>query len=144
MITAVLAPWHICSQNPCFSQNGCATEPAQVLCALETFPRSLWREGASSWQPHDRPSLPACSRSPSARFSSPVQALAVSVPPSSATLVLCRGDLQLLVDPLRLFLAQVIDVQQPGHERRQDNTLALAYPIYSTRGEGRNMASRYG
>ena len=28
---AVLAPWHIRSQNPCFSQNGCATEPAQLL-----------------------------------------------------------------------------------------------------------------
>ena len=25
----VLAPWHICSQNPCFSKNGCAKEPAQ-------------------------------------------------------------------------------------------------------------------
>ena len=28
---AVLAPWHIRSQNPCFSQNGCAKEPAQLL-----------------------------------------------------------------------------------------------------------------
>jgi len=27
--TPVLAPWHICSQNPGFSQNGCAKEPAQ-------------------------------------------------------------------------------------------------------------------
>jgi len=25
----VLAPWHMCSQNPGFSQNGCAKEPAQ-------------------------------------------------------------------------------------------------------------------
>src|SRR6266516_6182027 len=28
---AVLAPWHIRSQNPCFSQNACAREPAQLL-----------------------------------------------------------------------------------------------------------------
>src|SRR5437764_14826995 len=27
----VLAPWHICSHNPGFSQNGCAKEPAQLL-----------------------------------------------------------------------------------------------------------------
>ena len=27
----VLAPWHMCSQNPGFSQNGCAKEPAQLL-----------------------------------------------------------------------------------------------------------------
>jgi len=34
-------------------------------------------------------SVPACSRSPPALFSSPVQELPVSVPPWSATLVLC-------------------------------------------------------
>jgi len=26
-----LLPWHICSQHPCFSQNACAKEPAQLL-----------------------------------------------------------------------------------------------------------------
>jgi hypothetical protein len=29
----VLAPWHIRSQNPCFSKNGCAKEPAQRFVA---------------------------------------------------------------------------------------------------------------
>src|SRR6266567_1375276 len=62
--------------------------------------------------------VPACSHAPPALFSSPVQAFPVSVPPSSATLVLCRGDLQLLANPLRLVLAQVITAQQSGHERR--------------------------
>jgi hypothetical protein len=74
-----------------------------VLWALENVPGSL--EGAaSSWHPHHRPSLPACSRSPPALFSSAVQVLAVSAPPSSTTFVVGRGNLQLGVNPSDRFM----------------------------------------
>jgi len=76
---------------------------------LKTSP-VLWREAASSWHPHHRPSLPACSRSPPALFSSPVQVLAVSAPPSSTTFVVGRGNLQLGVNPSDQTANQVKNV----------------------------------
>jgi hypothetical protein len=49
-----------------------------------------------------------------------------------------------MAEHLHLVLAQVITAQETGHERRQDNTLAVHNPISSTRGEGRKIASRNG
>jgi len=49
-----------------------------------------------------------------------------------------------MAEHLRLVLAQEITAQQPGHERRQDNTLAVHDLISSTRDEGRKIASRNG